>query len=259
MRTPPAGLTQRRYNKAQAEQYAADFDPNKFGLPTVNLRDAIYWIVDGQHRIEALRLWLAPNDAGSVDCNVYQGLNDRDMAVLFAGLNSRRTVNAFDMFMVRCTAEEKRESDIRRIVEAQGLRLSQEKSDGCVSAVSACGKVYDAANDIVLGQALRTIKSAYAGDPVAFDGKVIEGLGLLYNRYNGRTNEKEMAGRLASTQYGVRGLLRRAEAQRERTGNQKAHCVAAVIVEIYNRGRTSKTGRLPAWWKEDRPATEKDA
>jgi uncharacterized iron-regulated protein len=104
---------------------------------------------------------------------------------------------------------------------------------------------------VVLGQVVRTIKNAYAGDPTAFDGSVIEGLGLVFNRYNGRTNEKDLALRLSATQHGVRGLLRRAESQRERTGNQKSQCVAASVVDIYNKGVGPRAGsRLPSWWKE---------
>lgn len=80
---------------------------------------------------------------------------------------------------------------------------------------------------------------------------MVEGLGLVFNRYNGRTSEKELAARLAATPHGVRGLLRRANTQRERTGGQKAQCVAASVVEIYNKGIGPRAAsRLPAWWKE---------
>ena len=45
-----------------------------------------------------------------------------------------------------------------------------------------------------------------------------------------------------------RATLRRAESQRERTGNQKAQCIAATIVDIYNKGASGKQ-RLASWWK----------
>jgi hypothetical protein len=64
MRVPPVGVAQRRYSRSQAEEYAANFDTNKLGLPTVNLRGGIYWIVDGQHRIEALKLVLRAERSG---------------------------------------------------------------------------------------------------------------------------------------------------------------------------------------------------
>jgi hypothetical protein len=86
---------------------------------------------------------------------------------------------------------------------------------------------------------------------VSFDAKVIEGLWLVYHRYNGKTNERELAARLGSAASGVRGLLRRAETQRLRTGNQLAQCVAAAVVDMYNRGLGPRAkDRLPSWWKE---------
>lgn len=114
--------------------------------------------------------------------------------------------------------------------------------------------VYDRAGggntgEVVVGQVIRTIKNAFEGDPAAFDASLIGGLGLTFNRYNGRTNEKDLAAHLAATAGGVRGVLRRAESLRERTGNQKGQCVAATIVDIYNRGVRPKD-RLPSWWKE---------
>lgn len=248
MRVPPAGITQRKFSKAQAAEYAENMDLDKLGIPIVNLRGGIYWILDGQHRIAALKMFFAPADAGQIQCEVYEDLTDAEMADIFLGRDDRRAINVFEKFHVACTAERQRESDIRRTVESQGLKISQTKEPGCIGAVSALGKVYDSAGPTVLGQSIRTIRDAFGGDPLAFDGFLIQAMGLIYNRYNGRTNERDMAHRLAETRQGVRGVLQRAEAQRARTGNAKAACVAAAVVDIYNKGARA-THRLPSWWK----------
>ena len=248
MRTPPAGVVQRKFSKAQAERYAANLDLDKLGTPIVNHRLGVYWIVDGQHRIEAVKMFFAPSDPGSIECRVYDDLTDAEMADLFLGGDDRRAINVFEKFLVACTAEHQREMDIRRTIEAQGLKISQTKETGCIGAVGALGRVYDTAGAVVLGQTVRVIRDAFNGDPQAFDGQLIQGLGLVFNRYNGRTNEKDLSQRLAQFQSGARGVLRRAEAQRERTGNQKAQCVAAAIVDINNKG-AKPAKRLPEWWK----------
>lgn len=256
MRVPPALVTQRPFNRGHGDDIASNLDLNKLGYPIINHRDGIYWICDGQHRVYALKENGFEKD--SLECEVYENLSDQEMAEIFLGRDDRRALTTFVKFHVACTAERPRETDIRRMVEVNGLKISQTKEDGCVGAVGSLGKVYDRAGSVVLGQVVRTIKNAYAGDASAFDGSVIEGLGLVFNRYNGRTNEKELASRLSSTPHGVRGLLRRAESQRERTGNQKAQCVAATAVDIYNKGlgpRDSK--RLPSWWKEQGQAEQK--
>lgn len=250
MRIPPALVTQREFRKAHGDRIAADLDLDKLGFPIVNHRDHIYWVCDGQHRIYALKQF-GFDDKFHLPCEVYEGLSDSEMAEIFLGRDARRAISPYDKFFVACTAGRKRENDIRRIVEVNGLKIGRGKEENTIGAIGALGKVYDRSGDVVLGQVVRTIKNAFSGDATAFDASVIDGLGLAFNRYNGRTNEKEMAVRLAATQHGVRGLLRRAESQRERTGNQKSQCVAATVVDIYNKNLGPRSNdRLPSWWKE---------
>lgn len=248
MRIPPALVTQREFRKAHGDALAANLDLNKLGFPVINYRDGIYWVLDGQHRIYALKINGFEKDV--LDCEVYENLSDAEAAEIFLGRDARRAISPYDKFHVACTAGRKRESDIRRAVEAQGLKIGRSQEEGCIGAIAACGKVYDRSGDVVLGQTIRTLKNAFGGDAAAFDASLIEGVGLVFNRYNGRTSEKDLAARLAASSHGVRGLIRRAESQRERTGNQKSQCVAATVVDIYNKGAGARSAsRLPAWWK----------
>jgi hypothetical protein len=250
IRTPTALVTQREFRKAHGDRIAAEFDLNKLGFPVVNHRDGHYWVVDGQHRIYALRQNGFTKDDDYVDCEVYENLDDTEVANIFLGRDDRKAVPPFDKFHIACTAGYQRETSIRRMVEANGQKISRDHNEG-ISAVGALGKVYDASGDVVVGQVIRTINLGFGGDPLGFDRSVIEGLGLVFNRFNGRTNEKAMGQRLSGLKQGARELLRKAEALRERTGNQKKHCVAAVIVDTYNKAEapTSKS-RLSPWWKE---------
>ena len=252
MRIPTALVTQREFRKSHGDAIAADLDLNKLGYPVVNHRDGLYWVIDGQHRIYALKQNGFGDDV--VDCEVYEGLTDAEASDIFLGRDKRRQVPPFDKFHIACTAGYVRETSIRRAVESNGQKFSRDRDEG-ISTVGALGKVYDQSGDIVLGQVIRTINLSFSGDPLGFDRSVIEGLGLVYNRFNGKTNERNMAHRLSALKQGARELLRKAEALRERTGNQKKHCVAAVIVDVYNKGEGSTTskGRLPSWWKETGP------
>jgi hypothetical protein len=247
MRVPPAMVTQRRFIKAHGDSLAADLDLDKLGFPIMNHRDGIYWVLDGQHRIYALKECGFGKD--NLDCEVYDGLTDAEMADIFLGRDTRKPVNVFTKFHLACTAGHSRELEIQRMVEANHLKIAQQSEENCIGAVSSLGKVFDRSGPVVLGQVLRSLRDGFASDPAAFDGQLIEGMGLVFNRYNGRTNEKEMAERLAHTQHGVRGLMRRVETFREKTGSQKAVCVAAAVVEIYNKSARGKQ-RLPSWWKD---------
>lgn len=249
MRVPPALVTQREFRKAHGDRIAAELDLDKIGYPVINHRDSNFWVLDGQHRIYALK----QNGFEEYEllCEVYENLTDAEMADIFLGRGAAKIITPYDKFHVACTAGYKRENDIRRVVESNGLKVSRSQDQGCIGAIGALGKVYDRSGDVVLGQTVRVLKNAFGGDSSAFDGPLIEGVGLVFNRYNGKTNEKELAARLAATPQGVRGVLRRAESQRERTGNLKSQCVAATVVDIYNRGLGPRAAdRLPSWWKE---------
>ena len=249
MRTPTALVTQRQFRKAHGDRIAAELDLNKIGIPVLNHRDGIFWVLDGQHRIYALKQF-GFTDADTLTCEVYEGLTDAESADMFLGRDARRAIAPYDKFHVACTAGRKRECDIRRAVEANGQKIGRDPDEG-ISAIGALGAVYDLSGEVVLGQVIRTINLGFGGDARAFDRSIIEGLGLDFNRYNGRTNERHLGARLAELKGGARELIRRADNIRMKTGNQMKQCVAAVVVDVYNKGLAPRDPkRLPSWWTE---------
>ena len=242
MRTSP--VAQRALNPARVDRLAADFDLEQLGTPTLSERDGHFYIIDGQHRVEALRQ-IGWGDQ-QIQCWVYTGLSEQDEADKFDRLNDVLAVHAFDKFRVRVTANREIESDIDRIVRANGLVISRDNLPGAISAVGTLRRVYTRSDGKTLGRALRIIRDAY-GDP-GLEAPVIDGIGLLCERYNGALNDDEALARLKSANGGVNGLLGRAEKIRQSTGDYKSHAVAAAAVEIINAGKGGK--KLPSWWKQ---------
>lgn len=245
IRVPEAGVCQRPFSKAHGDDYASNLDLHKLGIPTLNYRDGVYWAIDGQHRVYAL----IQNgfEADVLECEVFEGLTDSEAANIFLGRNGGLHVTPFSKFLVSCTAGYEAESDIKRTVESVGLKLSISKSDRSICAVSALMKVYTSVGAAGLAMVLRVLKRAFDGDAYAFDGHLIQGVGMVVARYGAKVDEPVLANALSMAQFGARGLLRRAQSTRERTGNRVPICVAAVVVEQYNKRVKAK---LPAWWKE---------
>lgn len=210
-----------------------------------NLRSDRWYLIDGQHRIEALKQ-IGWGDQ-QIQCWAYQGLTEQEEAEKFLKLNTKLTVAAFSKFRVGVQAGRTEESDIDRIVRAQQLRVSTDKGDGAISCVGTLRRVYKQAGPATLARTLRIIRDAY-GD-AGLDASVLAGIGLLCQRYNGELDDTTAVERLAGAHGGVNGLLGKAEHLRRQTGNQKTHCVAAAAVEIINSKRGGK--RLPSWWKAD--------
>lgn len=230
---------QRDLRPGWAAQIANDFDPDRFQPPLVSLRDDEFYVIDGQHRVEALRIlgW----DDQQVQCWVYENKTEAEEADLFLWHNNRKTVTAFDKFQIGVVAEREVEQDINRIVLANGLKVSH--SEDGIRAVGALRKVYSYGPK-VLGRTLRIVRDSYGRD--GLEGHVIEGIGLLCARYNGELNDDAAIGRLSSARGGIGALNSRAYVTRKTFGKPLPQCVAAAAVEIINAGRGGK--KLPGWW-----------
>lgn len=235
-------VAQRDINPARVDRLAASFDLEELGTPTVNERDGWFYIIDGQHRIEMLKQigW----DDQQVQCWCYHGLTEEQEAEKFLNLNDTLTVSAFDKFTKAVAAGRPDECDIDRVVRAQGLVVSRERNTGAVGAVGTLRRVYGRGGPATLARTLRMIREAY-GDG-GFDAPVIDGIGLLCQRYNGSLADDVAIKKLGNAHGGVNGLLNKAEVIRRQTGSQRAHCVAAAAVEIINSGKGGK--KLPNWW-----------
>lgn len=232
--------TQRDLRPGWAAQIAADFDPDRFTPPLVSVRDGVPYVIDGQHRIEAMRL-MGWGDQ-QVQCWVHDGLSIADEADLFLWHNNRKGIQAFDKFRIAVAAERPVETDVNRIVLANGLRVAINVDRG-VSAVGALLTVYKMGAK-TLGKTLRILDNSY-GDP-GLRGELIHGVGLMVARYGDDLDEKVTIDRLRSARGGLGALQTKAAMYRKTLGRPMPHCVAAAAVEIINAGQRGK--RLPGWW-----------
>ena len=238
---------QRDFKPDKAAKIAAEFDDEKFGYPVVNRRDGHYYIVDGQHRIAAAKIALGSDQM--IQCDCLEGLTEAEEAELFLGRDDRTAIPTFDKFRIAITAEREVETDIDRIVRAQGLCVSRSKNTpGAVSSVGTLRKVYTQAGGPTLGRALRIIRDAY-GD-AGLEAQVIHGIGLLCQRYNGTLNDELAVTRLSGMRGSVGALIANAQSLRKTTGNQLSQCVAAAAVDGINSGQRGKN-RRPDWWKSN--------
>lgn len=239
-----SSLAQRERKDYRVNQIVADYDEDKIGTPIVSLRNGHFYIVDGQHRVEATGV--VKGDETQIQCWVYEGLSEADEAELFLRFNDVLVVAAYDKFKVSVQAGRDDETDVDRIVRAQGLVVSRDKLPGAIRAVGTLCRVYDRDGASALARSLGIIRDAY-GDS-GFEAPIIDGIGLLCGRYNGELDVPTAVLRLGRINGGVNGLLGKAEVIRRQTGNAKAHCVAAAAVDVINGGRGGK--KLPSWWKE---------
>lgn len=245
MRVSP--VAQRELNQNRVDRLVAKFDLEQMGNPTVSERAGGFWLIDGQHRIEALKFWLGEGhwEDQHVQCWTYTGLSEEAEAEKFLKLNDYLAVDAYYKFRVGVAAGREAECEINRVVMANGCVVSRDEIPGAIRAVGTLRRVYDRSGSVILGRTIRIIRDAY-GDS-GLEAPVIDGIGHVCGRFNSELDEQTAVDRLKAAHGGANGLLGTAEKIRRQTGAPKGHSVAAAAVEIINRGKGGK--KLPSWWK----------
>lgn len=244
MKIPPVAQRE-KINRARVDHIAANLDLEQIGTPTVNERGGTFWIIDGMHRVEALKEhgW----GDQQIQCWTYVDLTDDEMAERFLKLNDTLSVNAMDKFRVGVHAGREVECDIDRIVRAQGMTVSTNQTPGAIKAVGTLRTIYGRGGSKTLARTLRLVGESF-GD-AGLEAKVLDGVSLVAQRYNGELDEQRLVERLSGARGGVSGLLTLAGVTRKQTGASWGQCVADATVQTYNRGRGGK--KLPDWWKAD--------
>lgn len=233
---------QRAYSPSHAEKLAAIFQLEGMGYPCVAKNGDGYWIIDGQHRIGCLKIH-GFDDEDTVQCEVYEGLTEKELAELFLERNDTKAVHQFDRFRVALTAERDREVEIDRIVRANDLEIGRHRD--AISAVSTLVEIWDRSGPTQLSRVLRIIRDAYGLG--AFTRQLMMGINLVLDRYGEQVTEQELTDVLGAQRGGATAIESEAEKVRRATAASALQSMASVIVDTLNRKR-SRGQKLAAWW-----------
>jgi hypothetical protein len=200
------------------------------------------WIIDGQHRWRALMHhgfgeWV-------VEVKIHLDVTDDARASeLFLKLNDRAVVSPYDKFQNEVSAGYPAAVKIVDILHRRGLKVARTIGDGNVCCVTALKNLFRTNNDgKTLELALDSIIAAWGTRAAALEGKLIEGIGLVYSAYNGSIDQAGMAKKLAKYPGGPSALLGDAKGLMPIHKATLSHCVADIVIARYNSGR--KTGRI---------------
>jgi hypothetical protein len=236
------GLDIRRVNKI-----AEALDLDALGVVTVSHRaNGNYHIVDGQHRVSAVKL--AGGETEKILCRIFSGLSIEDEARLFRLLNNTAKPQALDLFRVRVIEGDPVAVDIDRIISAHGWKVMFSAHGGAFGAVAAAERIHRL-DPAALDKAVATLTRAWGHDDTAtVDGRLVEGVGLVYARYGIAVEASELTDRLARSGTPA-ALLGKARTFRDTIGGTVTRAVAEIVVEMYNVRR--KTKALPSWRAAD--------
>lgn len=243
---------QRKLNRGRADAIASALDLDALGVIQVSERGDGLYVIDGQHRTEALKAFgFRPTE--KVECRVHRNLSRAAEAELMRKLNKTAKLRLIDDFRIAVVAQDGEAVAITKIVESLGLKVDEHAGDGIIAAPKSLQAVYrgdrstpQRENPAVLRTTLKTLLDAWGTTHAALAGEVIQGVGLVFHRYGNSLDAADLTHRLAGMPGGPTGLLGKGRTMREMRGGTIARAVAAVIVDIYNKGR--RTQKLPDWW-----------
>jgi len=233
---------QREFNEHHAKKIAAAFDPDLFDDLVVTLPngDGIYHVVDGQHRMAAIRSLYGEEE--KVPCRVVDAKDPARAALIFDKINTgRRLPTGIEKFRVRVTAGSETEVAINKIVTWIGCRIESSENPNAIRAVSALINVYNSFGLEVLKETLISIRGIWKDDKGSLEGPIIEGFGSMIGEHRGHLDWKRLREKTALA-YTPGRLLGQAKADKEALGGRIADGVKRVLIRNYNQG--IRTGKL---------------
>lgn len=234
---------QRGVDRNRVAKIADDLDLAAVGVITVSHRgNGSYHVIDGQHRVEALRL--AGGDCEKITCRIFEGLSIEDEARMFRLLNNTARLQAMDKFKVRVVEGEPAAVAIGGLLAKHGWKVAGGAQDGNFAAVAAIERVYNRDPDAV-ERAITTITRAYGHSSDGMHMAIVEAVGNIYARYGDGIDDAALADRMARYAGGPARLVGAARGIADTYRISVASSVADILIERYNANR--RTRAVPPW------------
>lgn len=242
----PHPIAQREFNQRHGDKLARAFKWDLFDPVSVSFRNGKYWVIDGQHRLYAIR-----KNAGGKDvvvlCRVFYGMTELDEAEYFLKKGVvDRPLTVADNFQVEYKIGEENVVNMVRGAEMAGwvVDFKTKKMRDRITSLRALRDCFDALDYEQYVNMLRTLKQAWDGDTDAVGAPILKGMAVFFRTYYGRFDAADLVKRLQ--RVSPKMILRDGQALRTSTTGWNVKSLAygrpyaRAILNVYNVKRTSK-------------------
>ena len=231
---------QRVTNPKQVESIVKHFDEAKLGALTVSLRDGKYYIIDGAHRLSALRSLKFTHAL----CEILTGLTHEQEADYFRRQGEdKRALKPVDLFKAGIIAGDENCIKINEIVKSNSFQIGFSNNNfyllGAVHALFSITKDYGYE---VLDDTLCLIANTWAGIGRATSGAVLLGVAEFVHRYGVLEFDKRLCDCFGSVWFEYREVMRGAQYTLKA---RKYFC--RILVDHYNKGLGAKSKKRLKW------------
>lgn len=238
---------QRDLSELQVRKITKNFDPDAFGVITISSRvPGGLFVVDGQHRIAALRQmgW----GQQRVPCIVYRNLSLEDEAkVFYLPQTTRKYMTPGQRFRARLVANEPTAIELKRLVEFHGFSLNltnggsaDAKELDAIAALEFIDRQYSIEH---LGLVLKVMHEAWSDNEAKLQGNMIRGLAMFLYRFGKLYNRARLI-RVLRDVSPVRIDSNGREIMKV-LGGSRDDAFGRSIHRVYNH--KLQTNRLPEW------------
>jgi hypothetical protein len=238
---------QRDLSPLYVRRIVREFDPDAFGVIIVSERsDRHAYIVDGQHRIAALKEmgW----EDQLVPCLVYRDLSiENEAKAFYKPQSTRRAMTPANRFKARLMAGDPSAIEVKATVERAGYMMNYRTGSSPdtreIDAVHAIEYLYRVGGVDHLHDVLSIVRAAWGTDDFKIPGTFLTGLSGFLRRYENRYDRARVI-------HILRGVLPiRIEANSKQLmsvlGGTREDAVGRAILRLYNTRLQLR--RLPEW------------
>ena len=227
------GGYQRPTNTAQVEKIAAHFDEAKLGLPIVSARDGKYHLLDGAHRVAALRKIGYTHAL----CIVITGLSYQDEADYFRTQNQNsRPLTKYNLFKAGLESGDEMCVQIDRITRANGFMVGMSANRfNYIAAIYSLTTICTVYGYEVLDTTLALIRATWDGINNATRREFLVGIAEFVNRYGTVKFAERMRFKNLATIW-QDYLVETGHANRQASDPMMRKAFCRVLVRHYNQG-----------------------
>lgn len=187
-------VAQREFDKKHADNIAKHFSWDKFKPIDVSFRDGKYWVIDGQHRLYAIKKINYGKDC-AVLCNVHYGMTLIDEANFFLDQQCGvKKIKINDNLKVLYKIGDESVTSMVRGAVAAGwtVDFSTEKKDGRIIAVATLKRIFNALPYEQYVSVLKTIKNIWDGNADSICREMMLGMSYFFKTYYGQFSPTDL-------------------------------------------------------------------
>lgn len=236
-----APYSQRPVCKRWAEEIAAKFDPKLLDPLTVSYRDRKYFVIDGQHRLYAIRKLFG--DKQLVNCKVLHGLTEQQEAEMFVKMNTcERSLNYADEVRALAFSGDKMIDAINGICASNGIEFGYEqgkrgKKDSRITALKTLTDIYEKIGAQQTERIIKILSTTWSGQSESLSAVMLSAMSCIMDLYGNELEDKTFTKKLA----GIDPIFLVTKARNDTVTNAAVSVrLARIIVNYYNKGAGKK-------------------